>query len=433
MFTSSVNAAEYRLESNYSLQGIYDDNFRFVDDTSNLRDDDLSGAKLDANWQASRITQRGTTGLSLSVIQGAYSDEAFNRTNGNAGFNARRQFERGSISINANGQLRTVREAQIEDFNGDQFNILDDSRSESQSASIVGSWLATQRDTLQLTISGQHQRFESNRFRGSEFGSASVLYQGAVSEKLSLQLEASYSLLQSDTSAQTVLNPALASLGLGGFCPFSTPLDTTSEAFSVDCFKLREGDNEQSTATLRAGIVYQWNERLSLNVLFGPSETTTDSSITFSNFDDAPFGDPVDPIILDGSKSDRLSANATVTYDGEQSELTITANSSENTDSNGSLRETQRFGIEYDRSISSLWRGGVDLSWLNTEAIDGNDTTFLDRTNWRARLFSSYRLSQYWSVSGSILAQWRDGDEVDRANRNVYSLSVAWRPDAWSL
>ena len=239
---SGVNAAEYRLESNYSLQGIYDDNFRFVSDTSNLRDDELSGAKLDASWQARRVTQRDTVGLSLSVEEGVYTDDAFNRTNGNVGFNARRQFERGSIGFSAGGQLRTVRTAQIEDFDGDQFNVLDDSRSESQSLSVVGSWLATQRDTLQLTVSGSHQRFESNRFRGSEFGSVGVLYQRAVNEKFSLQLEASYSLLQSDSTLQAVFNP---NLGLGGECPLAI-VDITSDEFSADICKLREGENEQT-------------------------------------------------------------------------------------------------------------------------------------------------------------------------------------------
>ena len=432
---SSVNAAEYRLESNYSLQGIYDDNFRFVSDTSNLRDDELSGAKLDASWQARRVTQRDTVGLSLSVEEGVYTDDAFNRTNGNVGFNARRQFERGSIGFSAGGQLRTVRTAQIEDFDGDQFNVLDDSRSESQSLSVVGSWLATQRDTLQLTVSGSHQRFESNRFRGSEFGSASVLYQRAASRKLSLQLDVSYSLLQSDSSAQTVLNPTLLSSGLVGLglCPLAAPLNTAAGAISFDCFKLRQGDSEQTTLAFRAGIVYRWNERLSFNILFGPSETTTDSTSTFLNFDDAPFGDPVDPIIADGRTSNRLSTNSTLTYDSEQGELTLTADSTETTDSNGLLRETQRFSIKYDRNLSSLWRGGLDLSWLDSEAIDDTDITFFDRTNLRARLFSSYRLSPRWTISGSVLAQWQDGENIDRANRSVYSLSVSWQPGVWSV
>ena len=429
-------AAEYRLESSYSLAGSYDDNYRSRADTSNLRDNELHGGRLSSSWDASRRTGLGSTNLSLDINGGYFNDDAFNRVNGKAGLSARRSFSRGTLSADATATLNTVRSAQIENFGGNQFDVLDASRVEGQQANVSGTWVMSQLDTLQATLSAQHQRYESDQFRGYEFGSFSLLYQRVVTEKLTVQLDGSFSELRNDPGdRQIVFSPDVID-GNGNVddqCPLFFVV-AADDGVGNDCFKNVFGSNVQQTTTFRAGLIYKFTEKLDLDLRVGPRETITDSVSEFESIAGAPNQDSVGDIEVEAGKNSSVSFEGTLGYNGEITDATLSARSSETATSSGTLNQTNRFSFGVDRAMSSRWQAGFRLQYIDSERISDSGLVQSGREFLRASIDTSYSLSPGWRISGRFSNERQERGEFDSVvRRNLVSLTLSWRPNAWSI
>lgn len=437
MFVGLVQGAEYKLDSLYSLSASYDDNYLYAADSSNLPDDELSGGIFRASWEASRETQTSDIGLSLDVDEGQYNDDAYSRTNGATSLSARQNFSQGWLAADIGASLDTVRSSQLEDQGANQFDVLNPSRVEGQSASLQATWETSELDVFQITVSGQHQRYESNSFRGYEYGSGSLLYQRELTEKFIVQLDVSYSELHSDPDDQpNRLNPNIVENR-----PDSTDCaaafffgDSTQGDSGFDCLKSLTLENTQKTLGGRIGFIYNWNEKLQLDLRVGPQETETESSAVYSTIPGAPFGDSVATITVDGSKSRNESFDITLNYRGERDRLDLRARSSESVTSNGVLNQTQRYSIGLRRNLSKRWSGGGELSYLDSERISENGVTLSDREYFRGEIFSTYALSRNWSIRGRFISDQQERLGVTgKAYRNLVSLTIAWSPNKWSV
>ena len=421
-------AAEYALDSRYSLKANYDDA------SNTALGDELFDGEFEANWDFRRGHELGNQSIDLDLRQTNFNDADRSRTNGSLRFTNSRNWERGNYIFSIGRTLSTVRTRRLDSFGHNQFFVLDLSRVETDTARFSASYLMSPRDTLQFSISGRKREYDSEFFTDFDSFSGSLLYSRAVNERFSVQLDVSAFRLESTPSSQLVANPNLGILALFDPCASAlaerdlSAVGSTPDGDAVDCLKRQDGENTQDTYSYRIGLNYDFTEKLSLNFLVGPRETTTDSRFEFSNVDGAQELDPVDPILIEDQRGDGLSFQLSLDYVGERLRTEFNAESNEVATSRGILNQEERFEIFTRYAVSPTINVRAEAQYIQSETLDPQDTVLFERDSYRLFFSGSWDFAQHWSLVANVWKDFRETGGTGTDTTNVSNLTLVWNP-----
>ena len=447
-----LRAAEYSIDSTYTLQGRFSDNYRLVENPSSDTDE-LTGADFLSRWAFARAADRSTLGLNIETDSGAYNLDEFNTFDYRGTARYSRQSERNQWNVYAGYNKDSTRISEESETGSGLFEV-SDKRVESISGG--GGWFGqlTERNSINVSVSAISQDYDTNRLSDYDYTSGNALWQYVVGPRLRLQTRAGYSLYESDDSF-VVRNPNRndpTALGFGNqniivqlfalneiesSCASKALNDThvfiLNLAAVFDCTKTLTQDIEQQTYSLQLGFVYLFTERLSLDALVGQSQTDTQVTRSYSN-NNSQATDTVAGEVRD-SDSDNLTFDVSLDYDADTLQYRLNATTRESANSVGTvtLNTTASFDVSWDFSERSRYL--AELKWIDQESIDDNDDAFLDRERIRLRLNYRYRLSEYWSVSAEYRRNEREQAVNDFTARSDEAfLTLTWQPSRvqWS-
>ena len=454
VITTKAMGSEYQLSPFVYSATSYNDNVSLAPANN---EEVINGHELTTGADLSYDDQLTTVKLRATASFDRFDATRFDTDDQSATLTYQRRFERGSIS--ANGNIAHTSANALEDQDTDiGSRETEATRADASSLSLSAQYNPSENVTFQGSLSSSLRSYESNNLQGYEYYSASGLWQYVLTERFRLQTQASYARYLPDKNTgldytQELLDLAddfnITGVDLDGrleeclaalptnfefiFPNLDTPKTPENSAFCFD----RPGpvfETEQNTATLQMGFVYLINEKLSLNVLAGRSETGT----TRDSFSVAQRGQ-----FIARSKDRTASYNGTLTYTGETFTSSFDASQREAASSNGTLSLNRRAEWRNTWDISALSKLNFNLVWFeqrfntgsgsrqnNIQTVQNNEPqNTLASVEYRHKLTSDWQaIAQYSYRLRSYSTQLADSD------RNRVSLTITWRPSAkiWS-
>ncbi len=437
LFLASENAwaAEYSLGQETSLTGRFDDNSRL---TVGFKDE-LYGGFLSHRANLARSTERDSLDINLDMDANEYNINAFSTFDYLGSINYQRTNERGFWNIGVSHSRDSTRDSESESDGSGVFDLIN-TRVENNRLNLGWNHNLNTRNVLNWTLTAVGARYESERRTDYQYGDSGVLWQYIVSERLRLQTNVSYSVLDTDATAGFALNPLVQDqVAAGGLT--QTESDNfenicfdgvfSSVVFTIGsfrCFEARQLDNEQSTIRAQLGVFYILHENLSLDLLVGQSTVDTDSEETFLFLPGQ--GGTIPRVETISSKNDALTYSLNMTYAvDDRRTIELNASSANSVNSNGILVLTTTAGVEGRWPINDKHSIFGRIAWFEQETSSGRAGVFNDRELatmiWRYR----YRINKEWSVGAMYRIDEQNRLTQDRkAYSNEWSLTLAWRP-----
>ena len=426
LVSTLTQAAEYRLDSVYSISGRYDDNYRLrIDPVSEF--DELSGADFGTQWDFSRNTEISSLTAGLDLEAGAYNIDAYNTFDQRASVSYQRSTQRSQWSVGGsyhNDSTRTTEET----IEGSGEFVDADSRSEY--GNVNASWFSqlTERNSVNLSLFGQARRNESERLSDYDYAGTSALWQYVLTERFRFQAQLGYNIFESEDES-TVLSPFIDP---GVFLPnvivlCLNDLERILGGNNFECGKRRFSDNEQKSFDGQLGFLYLLTERLTLDVLVGETETDTETKLSYENLSPAVIESVPDENTNRSNSNSSYDVN--LKYIDENLTYTLVASSSSSANTSGILTQNTRIALDANWQIDARNSFLTELSWFEQESVTDNDNIFSQREQWRARLRYRYRFTEHWSTAAEYryLTQQRFNID-DRADSNTVLLSLLWSP-----
>lgn len=434
--STTAMAAEYSLGQETSLTGRFDDNSRL---TVGFKDE-LYGGFLSHRANLARSTERDSLDINLDMDANEYNINAFSTFDYLGSINYQRTNERGFWNIGVSHSRDSTRDSESESDGSGVFDLIN-TRVENNRLNLGWNHNLNTRNVLNWTLTAVGARYESERRTDYQYGDSGLLWQYIVSERLRLQTNFSYSVLDTDATTGFGLSPLIQDEVDSGnisqedgdsvtdACLSGFITDLVSSLFIPRfCFESRQLDNEQSTIRAQLGVFYILHENLSLDLLVGQSTVDTDSEETFLFLPGQ--GGTIPRVETISSKNDALTYSLNMTYAlDDRRTIELNASSANSVNSNGILVLTTTAGIEGRWPINDKHSIFGRIAWFEQETSSGRAGVFNDRELatmiWRYR----YRINKEWSVGAMYRIDEQNRLTQDRkAYSNEWSLTLAWRP-----
>ena len=446
----SLFASEYSLAKSFSLNGLFNDNATLA---ANAKGDRYGGTGV-AKFKLSKLTSVSQFVGDITLEANEYNLVSYSTFDQLMNLSYTRSNQKGSWGVSANYNRDSARALDPED-QGLDFSGLIDSRIFSKRLNANWNRGINEKNTVAWNASVSDVEYESDFRNGYLYGQTSMLWQFFVSERMRLQANLAYSVLDSDQTSNLVSSPLFFdALGAGVFTIDETIFLIDSCRRGVNqiallseiiygpnsgiepwsCFEERLTDNTQSTVQLQLGVYYMLTERLVLDVLIGGSEVDTENETVFLNV--PPLGE------VSGQRIDVNEGNdqgtvyrGSLEYIGESWQSSLNLSRSTSVNSNSALSLVTQASLDARWRLNQHHSFGTSLSWNQQEASSQAGDIFFDRDLIIAMLRYDYNFNQEWKFSAlyRLNDQIRAGQSA-HARSNQFALTVAWRPDTnkWS-
>lgn len=440
----TTQAAEYELAPFISSSAYFNDNVSL-----GFEGQEISGHILTTGFNFSYDDQISLLRLETQANFDRFNQTRFDTDDQSAAISYQRQFEKGSVSAAAQTMHTSARTLEDQDTDvGSRESAA--TRADATSLTLSGFYRPNEKNTLQGSLSGSFRDYQSNNLQSYAYYSANGLWQHTLTARLQVQTRASYARYTPDESlgldfTDELLNLAASQNVTGnnldgrlqscldavGFIPISLitvgiPNNSLGNP-RAPCFDIETYKTEQNTVSLQFGFVYLINEKFSLDMLAGRSQT----------------GSERDSISIDQrgkytarGKDNANSYNATLTYSGERLTSAFNASQGEQATSNGSLSSTTRVDWNTNWQLSSLSSLKFDLGWFERRYDSTIEVTQrANETNMLARIALRHTFTRHWKGSVEYVYRARSfGNDSSNPERNAIRLAVRWtpQPKTWS-
>ena len=437
-------SAEYTLQPSIQLIGTYNDNVSFSatsDDNDPLKENnDISGATYRSAIDFNRNTRRTNFNLSGNVSFNRFNLTQFDSDDQNLSVNYNIQFEKGSLFGSTSWRKETTRT--FEDTNtGDGSVERIAARAQATQLSVGGNYSINERQSLQGSFFALRQDYATQNLVDYSYFSASGLWQFILNERYRLQSRGTYSRYlpqsRSDITFLQSFFDAVENEGLSqeaieaeinecreiGFFFIPNQTNPTSQG---PCFSIGNNFHTiQNTAQLELGLVVNFNEKTSFDVLIGRNETGTRSD-----------GSPAPITPPSRSKRRSISYEASLNHQQEKLNLSLNGTRKDETTARGGLQLTQRVNANSRWNFSKYNYASAGITWFKRKA-NLSDTFFSsDQEDYISRLNYHHRLSQDWSAT--LTYRYRQqkrainstSTESTNRYRNEVLISLNWRPNS---
>lgn len=436
----SAHAAEYSLQPSVSAIGTYTDNVEL----SPTNEIDMTGYTLRPRLLFKRDDQISQLSVDVSAYFRRFSEARYDTDDQNGSLSYLRRFERGTITASASTRHESTRTLENQDTDaGSREN--EATRANANTLTLGGSYSLTERNAVQGTLAATERDYdsESSNVRGYKYYSANGLWQYTINERLLLQAQASYSRyipedLKDEVFTQELFDKAQfygisgpALLGRQRACindstdtvPFPNFIDDSD---SAPCFEPATFETEQNTFTTKLGFIYAITEKLTLDVLYGTSETGSErDQFTFQH----------GGTTLNRDKTDSEAYDVSLDYVSDRWSSSLLAARDDEATSDGLVKITDRVEWHNNWEASEHSTLSADLIWFDRK--NSTESALLDRTDEEsiiARIEYSHRFLENWT--GRARYQHRAAKAVsgNDAERNEILLSLTWQPtkSVWS-
>ena len=434
----AVLAAEYELAPFISSSANYNDNVSF-----GLEGEEVSGHILTTGVNLSYDDQISVLRLETQADFDRFNATRFDTDDQSAALSYRRQFEKGSVSAQAQTMHTSARTLEDQDTDvGSRETAA--TRADANSLTLSGFYRLNEKNTLQGSLSGSLRDYQSNNLQGYAYYSANGLWQHTLSSRLQLQTRASYARYTPDESLGLDFTDQLLDLAASenvtgndldgrlqscldavGFIPISLitvgiPNNNLGNP-RAPCFDIETYQTEQNTVSLQLGFVYVINEMFSLDMLAGRSETGSErDSISVAQRGK----------YINRGKDNTNSYDATLTYSGERLTSAFKASQGEQATSDGTLRLTTRVDWNTNWQLSYLSSLKFDLGWFERR-YDSNIEVAqrANETNMLARIGFHQRFTETWQGNIDYVYRVRSFNyESSNPQRNAITMTIRWSP-----
>lgn len=448
--SQTLSASEYSLSKSFGLKGLFNDNASL---SPEVKIDRYGGTGI-AKFKLSKAT--GTSQLigDIALEANDYNLDSYNTFDQLINVSYSKFTERGSWGLSGNYNRDSTRTLDPEDQGLDIAGLID-SRIFSKRLSANFNQSLNEKNTIAWNAGISEVEYESDFRNGYLYGQTSMLWQHFVNQRMRLQANMAYSVLDTDQTSGLVSSPLfIDALNEGVFTVDQTLLlidscrrgsnqialfseilygpDNGIEPWS--CFEETQSANTQNTLQLQFGIYYLLTEKLVLDVLVGWSEVDSQSESVYLNV--PPLGE------LSGQRVDTLENDdrgsvykGSLEYTGESwtSALRVSRNTTVNSNSALSLVTQASLDVRWllnrYHSISGI------LSWSQQEASSQSGDVFFDRDLVVAMLRHDYDFAEEWRLT--TLYRLKDQVKIgsdDHGRGNQFALIVTWKPaeNKWS-
>ena len=384
-------AAEWSIDPAVSLKASYNDNIRF----SSTKKLGTTGYTLEPRMNVTGVEQgvwsmqAATTVKSVryNSIEGADSDSVFLNLNGR-------------YSVNEINQLSFT--ASYED--NTNFNLANDTES-------------NQSGLIEVPVESVATSF-------------APYWTWSASEKGSITLGASVSEQQYDEDAPLNYNGYSAVGGNVSFGWLYTEKIELSIKLSQSLTESRELDYENERQTLQLGLDYTISSYSDLSLTLGSTKVEFD-------FADYPVcqgisvsGVCVGGFVISNGKGEQVVSDYSFDYSNKDELSDIKASLSRNVinSSSGSATQTDKYKVNYDRSLSEKVKSGLLLGFRKSKSLDNLESD-QDAQRYRAELHLSRRLTKNWDLSFRyryLIQEYNESKIESESNTFYINLSLLW-------
>lgn len=449
-FSHSIVASEYTFTKSIGLKGLFNDNASLLPNTKNNRYGGTGVAKFNLSKRTDNSQLIGDINLSANN----YNLESYNTFDQVMSVSYTRIGEKGSWGLSGNYNRDSTRSLDPED-QGLDFSGLIDTRIFSKRISANWNRRINEKNTVAWNAVVSDVEYESDFRNGYVYGQTSLLWQYYVSERLRLQANMAYSVLDTDQTSNLVSSPLFLDALAGGIFTVdqtivlidgcrvgSNQIALFSEILygpdnGIDpwpCFEERFSDNTQSTKQLQLGIYYMLTENLVLDLLAGRSIVDTESELSFLNV--PPLGDLTGQRIERTENDDKGSVfKGSLEYIGSSWRSALRVSRDTTVNSNSALSLVTKVSWDMRWRLNQYHSIGGTLSWTQQEASSKSGNVFFDRDLAVAMLRHDYDFAEDWKLT----TLYRLNDQVrlgqdDHGRSNQLAVIVTWKPtvNMWS-
>ena len=259
-------------------------------------------------------------------------------------------------------------------------------------------WTLTERQQIQTTIGWREVEYDSARYTNYDYGSLNIVWSYSLSERFSLQLSPQYSVYQSKTPR------SLVPLG-----PFQT---------------LETGPLTSTTIGLQAGVVWDYSEKINLNILLGATEVDTEreggiyGSFAGFLFNFEPFED---------QRNNGFTGNLSASYTEERYGASANFYSRFSPSADGGLRENSEAQFSYYWKPRERIRLDLEMIYGQSDSSDNSDRS--NRVFTEVGVRFGYQFAREWWVGTHyrFRQQEYDNSQDGAGEGNLVAISLSYR------
>lgn len=371
IFSSSVEAAEWKMDSTINQALSYDDNFRMAQSPEGSiiyqLTPTLNFARKTELWDIKSNASYG--------VQSYTNKNAQNQNPQRYELSSQYRTERSNLDLSANYSITPSRNTATQDSG----NFASNASAESQSFSPSYSYKITERDSLISSASYTKTTYSTTDFRDNENQSINLGWQRQWTERINYSISPFYAVFKSGQGQSKV----------------------NSDSYGVN---------------LSAG--YLLSEQWQLNGTIGGrvTDTTTETEVIPGL------------IITDQNTSQGWLASLNAKYKGERLASSFGLNRSLVPSGQGQLTEQTGINLDLSYQLSERLSSTLSASYQQTDSVsnDNNENNGLSRTNISLSPGLNWKLTQDWNLSASYQhrKQERKNPNTIVADSNVYMLTL---------
>jgi hypothetical protein len=413
--TGALNAAqavEYSLATDLAIGGQYDDNIELSNDGGETVHGTrtAAGALLKAREQNWHVSLDTTLHFSRFNEGGYDSDDQF------VVFDSRWQGERQQAGLNAKLTRDTTRTSEALDSG--RFS---NARREMLELSPSYRFTLTEKNLLDLRISGQQVEYDDDRYVNYDYWSAIGQWTYIFNEQWQFFATLSGTNYTSDDREAF----AIRNIFIFQF-PVPAEFYTETESFGH-----------------QLGVSYQFNEKLNFQGLWGNTDTETSyhlSSESENLCNNDPFVDPNQGVCAledFDAKSDLIDVSAT--WQEEQQDFRLGYSVQTQPSSDGYLLEYERYSLAWYYKLSQKNNFSVEGVYTENEALGGESLQIQrsssDRNYYSLVIKYNHRLTEHWSISATGRYRFQERDNLPGSAESTGArIELTYRPkqSLWS-